>query len=98
MLRGSSTAPEFEVSDVVWHEGFLQIDETLDKTDLLETEVEKAEQKMPMGGPILEGSRNNTMSRFAGRGSEEIWCVRQGIPGIPCRDRSSAIRPWMTAN
>ena len=58
---------EFEASDVVWHEGFLQIDETLDKTDLLETEVEKAEQKLPMGGPILEGSRNNTMSRFAGR-------------------------------
>ena len=52
---------------MVWHEGFLQIDETLDQSDLLETEVEKAEQKLPMGGPILEGSRNNTMSRFAGR-------------------------------
>lgn len=58
---------EFEVSDVIWHEGFLQIDETLDESDFLEKEVEKEEQKMPMGGPILEGSRNTTMSRFAGR-------------------------------
>ena len=58
---------EFDVTDVIWHEGFLQIDETLDKSDLFEAEVEKAEQKLPMGGPILEGSRNNTMSRFAGR-------------------------------
>ena len=58
---------QFEASDVVWHEGFLQIDETLDTTDLLVSEVEKAEQQVPVGGPILEGSRNNTMSRFAGR-------------------------------
>lgn len=54
-------------SDIRWHEGFLQIDETLDETDRLEPEVKKAERYMPTGGPILEGSRNNTMSRFAGR-------------------------------
>lgn len=51
--------------DVVWHDGFLQIDEDLDETDMLEQE----ETAMPiyMGGSITEGSRNNTMSHFAGR-------------------------------
>lgn len=51
--------------DVVWHDGFLQIDEDLDETDMLEQE----EVAMPiyMGGSITEGSRNNTMSHFAGR-------------------------------
>lgn len=58
---------EFEPDDVVWNEGFLQIDETLSEGDFLETEVEKAEEERPSGGPILEGSRNNTMNRFAGR-------------------------------
>lgn len=56
-----------EPDDITWHEGFLSIDETLDESDYLETEVDKAEQQNPSGGPILEGSRNNTMSRFAGR-------------------------------
>ena len=52
--------------DVIWHDGFLQIDEDLDETDMLEREEEKA---MPiyMGGSITEGSRNNTMSHFVGR-------------------------------
>ena len=51
--------------DVVWHDGFLQIDEDLDETDMLEQE----EIAMPiyMGGSITEGSRNNTMSHYAGR-------------------------------
>lgn len=50
--------------DIVWHEGFLTIDETLDESDFPET---KAEANGSMGGPIPEGSRNNTLSRFAGR-------------------------------
>ena len=53
--------------DIIWHEGFLSIDETLDDADDLEEEVDAARQQMPFGGIILEGSRNNTMSRFAGR-------------------------------
>lgn len=53
--------------DIIWHEGFLSIDETLDDADDLEEEVDAARQQMPSGGIILEGSRNNTMSRFAGR-------------------------------
>lgn len=60
---GASCDPE----DITWHEGFLSVDETLDETDYLEKEVEKAESSIPGGGTIYEGSRNNTMSRFAGR-------------------------------
>lgn len=52
--------------DIVWHDGFLQIDEDLDESDMLEQEEEKA-IPMYMGGSIMEGSRNNTMSHFAGR-------------------------------
>lgn len=51
--------------DVVWHDGFLQIDEDLDETDMLEQE--EAAMPIYMGGSITEGSRNNTMSHFAGR-------------------------------
>lgn len=51
--------------DVVWHDGFLQIDEDLDETDMLEQE--EASMPIYMGGSITEGSRNNTMSHFAGR-------------------------------
>ena len=51
--------------DVVWHDGFLQIDEDLDETDMLEQE--EATMPIYMGGSITEGSRNNTMSHFAGR-------------------------------
>lgn len=53
--------------DIIWHEGFLAIDETLDDSDGLEEQVDTTEQQLPSGGVILEGSRNNTMSRFAGR-------------------------------
>lgn len=46
--------------EVVWHEQWLTIDE--------EVTVEGTETEIPVAiGPILEGSRNNTMSRFAGR-------------------------------
>lgn len=51
--------------DVIWHDSFLQIDEDLDETDMLEIEDTKA--PIYMGGSITEGSRNNTMSHFAGR-------------------------------
>nr|DAV46415.1 MAG TPA: dsDNA helicase [Caudoviricetes sp.] len=51
--------------DVVWHDGFLQIDEDLDETDMMEQE--EATMPIYMGGSITEGSRNNTMSHFAGR-------------------------------
>ena len=60
---GASCNPE----DIVWHEGSLSIDETLDESDYPEQAAEKAEADLPGGGTIHEGSRNNTMSRFAGR-------------------------------
>lgn len=53
-----------EAEDIVWHEGFLTIDETLDESDFQERETEASGS---MGGAILAGSRNNTLSRFAGR-------------------------------
>ena len=51
--------------DVIWHDRFLQIDEDLDETDMLE--IEDAKAPIYTGGSITEGSRNNTMSHFAGR-------------------------------
>ena len=52
-----------DAGEVVWHEGWMTIDEEV------EPDYEETESKDPgvSSGPILEGSRNNTMSRFAGR-------------------------------
>ena len=59
---GTSCRPE----DIVWHEGFLAVDETLDESDFRERET-AAGASGSMSSPILEGSRNNTLSHFAGR-------------------------------
>lgn len=56
---------ECNAEDIVWHEGFLSIDETLDEADNLEKEYDRTE--FSVSGSILEGSRNNTMSHYAGR-------------------------------
>ena len=50
-----------ESREVMWHEGWLTVD------DLVEIEEVDQEEEYVSSGPILEGSRNNTMSRFAGR-------------------------------
>ncbi len=50
--------------EVFWHDGFLTVDEIL--TDLDYTPEDPVE-RLPAGGAILEGTRNNTMSHFAGR-------------------------------
>ena len=55
-----------DADDIIWNEGFLQIDETLDEDDYIEEAVEKEEYQTG-GGVILEGSRNNTLSLFAGK-------------------------------
>lgn len=48
-----------DCNEVTWHEGWMNIDDEIDV---------KLEEELPMSkGPILEGSRNNTLSRFAGR-------------------------------
>ena len=50
--------------EVFWHDGFLTVDEIL--TDMDYTPEDPVE-RLPAGGAILEGTRNNTMSHFAGR-------------------------------
>ena len=56
-----------ECDEVIFHEGWMTLDEEVEVSDI---EEEDFDSEMPGGkstGPILEGSRNNTMSRFAGR-------------------------------
>ena len=59
-LFGSSVLED----DVYWHEGWLQIDELIEGVTIDE---HNNEDTSFIVGPILEGSRNNTMSRFAAR-------------------------------
>lgn len=54
---------EVEADDICWHDGWLTIDETIDTVH----STNNTEDNFDSYGPILEGSRNNTMSRFAGR-------------------------------
>lgn len=56
-----------ECDEVIFYEGWMTVDEEVEVSDI---EEEDFDSEMPDGkssGPILEGSRNNTMSRFAGR-------------------------------
>jgi len=52
-----------DAGEVVWHEGWMTIDEEVEP----DYEESKNENAGSSTGPILEGNRNNTMSRFAGR-------------------------------
>ena len=53
-----------DTGEVIWHEGWMTIDEEIS----LVVETDKPEkQEGTSYGPILQGSRNNTMSRFASR-------------------------------
>ncbi|MDD2979164.1 MAG: phage/plasmid primase, P4 family [Hespellia sp.] len=49
-----------DCDEVVWHDGWMNIDEEI----VIEMEEEELQTS---NGPILEGNRNNTLSRFAGR-------------------------------
>ena len=60
-LYGTKIKPE----EVFWHEGSVTIDEIL--ADPEPDEEEKAGPPIYTGGSIPEGSRNNTLSHFAGR-------------------------------
>lgn len=55
------------VNEVVWHEGWLSILDELEEDDLLTDDSEEEFDAPLCTGSILEGSRNNTMSHFAGR-------------------------------
>lgn len=49
-----------DVDEVIWHDGWVLIAE--------EVTLSEEQQELPTTkGPILEGNRNNTLSRFAGR-------------------------------
>ena len=53
-----------DTGEVIWHEGWMTIDEEINP--IVETD-EPEKQEGTSSGPILQGSRNNTMSRFASR-------------------------------
>ena len=55
------------VNEVVWHEGWLSILDELEDGNLLTDDSEEEFDAPFCTGSILEGSRNNTMSHFAGR-------------------------------
>jgi P4 family phage/plasmid primase-like protien len=56
-----------DVDAVVWHEGWMDIDDDLEDGSLVERRPDDEFDAPTHIGPILEGSRNNTMSHFAGR-------------------------------
>ena len=54
--------------ELIWNEGWMTIDEAVDEEALVPNSDEDEDFGAPASsGPILEGSRNNTMSHFAGR-------------------------------
>lgn len=53
-----------DADDVVWHEGWMLI---TDDIDVEETAEDEEFDGGSIHGPITEGSRNNTLSRFAGK-------------------------------
>lgn len=57
-----------DVGDVTWHEGWMNITDELEDGDLVGGEADDEEFDAPTHrGPILEGSRNKTLSHYAGR-------------------------------
>lgn len=52
-----------DAGECIWHEGWQTIDELVEADSSIEEDAEEPVHS----GPILEGSRNNTMSRFASR-------------------------------
>ncbi|WP_242853644.1 phage/plasmid primase, P4 family [Eubacterium ramulus] len=57
-----------DCEEVLVHDGWMTIDEEIDVSQVAEEEdFDSEDSESASGGQILEGSRNNTMSRFAGR-------------------------------
>lgn len=56
-----------ECDEVIYHDGWMTVDEEVDTSDIEEEDFDSEMSGGKSTGPILEGSRNNTMSRFAGR-------------------------------
>ena len=51
-----------DTDEIIWHEGWMNIEE-----EIYIEETDTAEDDGAIHGPITEGSRNNTLSRFAGK-------------------------------
>lgn len=51
--------------EIVWHEGWMSIEDEIDIEDASDDEEDF--DGVSIHGPITEGSRNNTLSRFAGK-------------------------------
>lgn len=57
-----------DCEEVLVHDGWMTIDEEIDVSQVVEEEdFDSEDSESASGGQILKGSRNNTMSRFAGR-------------------------------
>ena len=54
-----------ECDEVIFHEGWMTVDEEVEISDIEEDDFDSEISGGKSAGPILEGSRNNTMSRFA---------------------------------
>lgn len=55
-----------DTGECIWHDEWETIDELVD-ADAADTDEEDASETEDQSGPITEGSRNNSMSRFASR-------------------------------
>jgi len=80
------------VTEVIWHDGSVNI------TDLLESRAEPPEEPSGRSDPaaptresILEGSRNNTMSHFAGRVLKKLGICEEAKQAF--RERSEKCEP-----
>lgn len=57
-----------DLSDIIWNEGWMLIDDMeFPEDDDASNDIEANTSLVYTGGPIQEGSRNRTMSHFAGR-------------------------------
>lgn len=52
--------------EIVWHEGWMEITDDIDIEDATQDDEEEFDGSS-IHGPITEGNRNNTLSRFAGK-------------------------------
>ncbi len=56
-----------DVDEIVWHEGWMSIMDEIEDGALVEGESDEEFDAPTHSGPILEGSRNKTLSHYAGR-------------------------------
>ena len=78
-------------SEVVWHEGWMNITDEIGDM-VFDAEEDDEDFDAPVSsGPILEGSRNNTMSHFAGRILKKLGVCDKAKEAY--RERASKCEP-----